>query len=251
MSSHRNGYSQLGTRDQGRQRPRTGFWSVWQTTRSNKIVWLTLLCWSIATTIVGFLLGRSITTLPTTARTFDAKSSVRKQEQLLHYNRTFGDKPSTESDRAWKDIFPAHGGFFPIVRPPLQRVTLTVFHQLHCLDGIRQNYWHLYRTLQTDAEDHQDQAKMHISHAHVRHCIDLLRQTLMCNADTTLETKRLESFNKSRGAETDQRREGRHYGRRRLAVLTCPIGNLRKGWYLVSYVHMDNLKHMRVVTAGV
>ncbi len=31
---------------------------------------------------------------------------------------------------------------------------------------------------------------MHISHGHVRHCIDLLRQTLMCNADTTLEMKR-------------------------------------------------------------
>ena len=30
---------------------------------------------------------------------------------------------------------------------------------------------------------------MAISPAHIRHCIDLLRQSLMCCADTTVETK--------------------------------------------------------------
>lgn len=30
---------------------------------------------------------------------------------------------------------------------------------------------------------------MMISPAHIRHCIDLLRQTLMCNPDTTVEEK--------------------------------------------------------------
>ena len=41
----------------------------------------------------------------------------------------------------------------------------------------------------------------HTSPAHIRHCIDLIRQSLMCNADTTIEVKD-EEINGVRGFGT-------------------------------------------------
>lgn len=43
-------------------------------------------------------------------------------------------------------------------------------------------YWNI-RTGSMDSSKHAE----HSSDAHVRHCIDLLRQTLMCMSDTTIE----------------------------------------------------------------
>ncbi|KAJ7643220.1 hypothetical protein B0H17DRAFT_994596 [Mycena rosella] len=50
--------------------------------------------------------------------------------------------------------------------------TLDVFHQLHCLDTLRQqaNRGHNYT---------------HVPIAHVRHCVGVIRQALMCSADIT------------------------------------------------------------------
>lgn len=57
--------------------------------------------------------------------------------------------------------------------------TLDVFHELHCLNVLRE---HLYRphypTRHSLAEQFQ----------HSNHCIDLLRQTLMCHGDVALQT---------------------------------------------------------------
>ena len=54
-------------------------------------------------------------------------------------------------------------------------------------DNIRKSYWFNHEaaingTQVTDEEVHVD-----IRPSHVRHCIDLLRQSLMCQADTTVE----------------------------------------------------------------
>ncbi|KAH8888971.1 hypothetical protein GQ53DRAFT_825741 [Thozetella sp. PMI_491] len=53
--------------------------------------------------------------------------------------------------------------------------TLEMFHQLHCLDEVRRA---------TYPEHYQRTAKNW--RAHVDHCIEILRQVLMCNADTGL-----------------------------------------------------------------
>ena len=58
---------------------------------------------------------------------------------------------------------------------------LAVYHQLHCLDAIRRSY---YAALDGDELDQLDE---HLVPGHVRHCIDYLRQALLCNADTNLE----------------------------------------------------------------
>ncbi len=72
---------------------------------------------------------------------------------------------------------------------------LTVYHQLHCLvrhsiptarrllanqmqDAIRHGYW---AAIDKVEPDHKAEP------GHIRHCIDYLRQSIMCNADTNLE----------------------------------------------------------------
>ncbi|MCJ1285826.1 hypothetical protein MMC26_005167 [Xylographa opegraphella] len=109
--------------------------------------------------------------------------------QVFKYNRTFAEAPSDISDRAWKDIFPPRGGFFahPGIAP--HRSTFSVFHQLHCLDGIRQGYWTFYQMAAKGQKLQEEELPMMSSPPHVRHCIDLLRQSLMCHADTTVEVK--------------------------------------------------------------
>ncbi|KAK2758423.1 hypothetical protein FQN53_008254 [Emmonsiellopsis sp. PD_33] len=66
-------------------------------------------------------------------------------------------------------------------RPAGHFVSLAVFHQLHCLDKVRRylhkDYYHM--------EDHDSTVSLI---DHMDHCIDMLRQALMCQADTTLIT---------------------------------------------------------------
>ncbi|KAK2800819.1 hypothetical protein FQN50_007960 [Emmonsiellopsis sp. PD_5] len=66
-------------------------------------------------------------------------------------------------------------------RPAEHFVSLAVFHQLHCLDKVRRylhnDYYHM--------EDHDSTVPLI---DHMDHCIDMLRQALMCQADSTLIT---------------------------------------------------------------
>ena len=108
------------------------------------------------------------------------------------YNRTFGEKPSELSNAAWASIFPTQGGFFrhPEVSP--SRATFAVFHQLHCLDGIRQAYWLLYDEAYGPNRQPEPDLPFMTSPAHIGHCIDLIRNDLICRPDTTIELKDLE-----------------------------------------------------------
>ncbi|KAI9641745.1 hypothetical protein NHQ30_009601 [Ciborinia camelliae] len=56
-------------------------------------------------------------------------------------------------------------------------------------DNIRQGCWELYYAMSNDDIHGNKSIKLSKmdSPPHIRHCIDLLRQSLMCNADTTLE----------------------------------------------------------------
>ncbi|KAI1818232.1 hypothetical protein GGS20DRAFT_529074 [Poronia punctata] len=57
---------------------------------------------------------------------------------------------------------------------------LSIYHQLHCLDGLRHAYWHVGQATRHDHHHHE-------TPSHIRHCIDYLRQSLLCHADTNLE----------------------------------------------------------------
>lgn len=58
-------------------------------------------------------------------------------------------------------------------------------------NGIRQGYWALYNAavdLKSGPLD-PEELPMMASPPHIRHCIDLIRQSLMCQPDLTVEVK--------------------------------------------------------------
>jgi len=116
--------------------------------------------------------------------------NLRLVPYTFEYNRTYAERPSQEVDDAWADIFPVHGGFFqhPTIAP--QRSAIAAFHQLHCLNEIREG---VYAMEEGDVKDDRSTTKHTHDHGsylpHIRHCIDLLRQSLMCQPDLTVEVK--------------------------------------------------------------
>ena len=62
------------------------------------------------------------------------------------------------------------------------RVAIEVFHQLHCLNLLRQNnHKEYYAPLGGDTA-----APIHDLHGHLDHCIDALRQFVMCQGDVNV-----------------------------------------------------------------
>ncbi|MCJ1311318.1 hypothetical protein MMC25_004989 [Agyrium rufum] len=106
---------------------------------------------------------------------------------------TFGQESTNATVRAWKDLFPEQGGFFkhPTLAPT--RSAFSVFHQLHCLNGIREGFWTVYEAAIEGRRITDDELPMMSSTAHIRHCVDLLRNALMCQPDLTVELKDAES----------------------------------------------------------
>lgn len=132
---------------------------------------------------------------------------VTTKPEVFSYNRTFGEAPSNASDSAWFSLFPEQGGFFkhPTIAP--QRSAFSVFHQLHCLvcknstvlltrtylihmqDGIRKGYWAIHVAATEGQQIADDLLPFMSSPPHIRHCIDLIRHSLMCRPDLTVEIK--------------------------------------------------------------
>ncbi|PVH96581.1 hypothetical protein DM02DRAFT_534913 [Periconia macrospinosa] len=109
--------------------------------------------------------------------------------KIFKYNREFSYPPNNTTNAAWGNLFPKDGGFF--THPPAvsERSTFSVFHQLHCLDAIRHGYWQLHDAATEGRKISDGEFPMHTSPSHIRHCTDLLRQSLMCAADRTIEVK--------------------------------------------------------------
>ncbi|MCJ1326667.1 hypothetical protein MMC10_003332 [Thelotrema lepadinum] len=105
----------------------------------------------------------------------------------FRYDRSFSEAPSNRTNTAWRQIFPNEGGFFIHETIAPTRSTFSVFHQLHCLDNIRRSYWVNHDAAVLGEQLKDEDVHVDIQPSHVRHCIDLLRQSLMCTADTTLE----------------------------------------------------------------
>ncbi|KAH8897914.1 hypothetical protein GQ53DRAFT_818168 [Thozetella sp. PMI_491] len=106
--------------------------------------------------------------------------------------------PNDETDRRWKALY-EHGFSYidsnshdkllnKTLRTPMPgkedsyMVVLDVFHQLHCLNTIRR-YFYPKRYNLTFFND--DGTVSYEKWIHVDHCIDTIRQSLMCNADTS------------------------------------------------------------------
>lgn len=113
-------------------------------------------------------------------------------------NTSFAYPPSDEVNRAWGSLLPKGGGFFkhPTLAPKYS--CMAVFHQIHCLDMLRQA---LYEALpgmvggHHGSSTHDTRAAMPPTNdpnhehdlGHLGHCFDLLRQSLMCRPDLTVE----------------------------------------------------------------
>ncbi|PMB73678.1 hypothetical protein BM221_001102 [Beauveria bassiana] len=108
---------------------------------------------------------------------------------LFEFKSLYGTGLSNESETAWNALMPVGRGFVVIKndtvipdQPGLnqsvveQKAMVSVFHQLHCLYMTREGY---YSALAGKTGQ--------VSSAHLMHCFDYLRQTIMCFADTTLE----------------------------------------------------------------
>ncbi|KAF2243059.1 hypothetical protein BU26DRAFT_437938, partial [Trematosphaeria pertusa] len=107
----------------------------------------------------------------------------------FQYESIFAERPNITTDRAWLGSFPTQGGFFKHPQLAPDRSTFAVFHQLHCLDGLRHAYWTLLDISQSGAKLDKSALPHHATPSHVRHCIDLLRQALMCQPDLTIEVQ--------------------------------------------------------------
>ncbi|MCJ1391627.1 hypothetical protein MMC18_004492 [Xylographa bjoerkii] len=118
--------------------------------------------------------------------------SKAEEKKKLNHARQWDRSPNPSATTG--HIFPRKGGFFNDPAAAPQRATFSVFHQLHCLlrfmkDGIRHGYWAVYLAAMEGRKLDPAELPMMASPRHIRHCIDLLRQGLMCCADSTVEVK--------------------------------------------------------------
>jgi len=71
-------------------------------------------------------------------------------------------------------------------KPGTFLAAIEVFHQLHCLNTIRRSHYGTLPSLPL-TPSHPDRASADAALArHVDHCIDALRQMIMCHGDTTM-----------------------------------------------------------------
>lgn len=71
--------------------------------------------------------------------------------------------------------------------------SVAMFHQMHCLGVIRQNYWRLVRGVLDHDESLYHEAEVMIETSHTGHCFDYFRQSIECSADMALEWPRTEA----------------------------------------------------------
>ncbi|KAJ7454054.1 hypothetical protein B0H11DRAFT_2070148 [Mycena galericulata] len=84
------------------------------------------------------------------------------------------------SDEDWASLIPRHGFIrLPVDGQDHEYFAVSMYHQLHCLNGFRRL---------TVAAIGNNQTQHNIDHA--IHCLSYLRQTILCHADTALEPAR-------------------------------------------------------------
>ncbi|KAF8990219.1 hypothetical protein BDQ17DRAFT_1372190 [Cyathus striatus] len=115
---------------------------------------------------------------------------VKTFSQSLVPSRTpFQGPPSPEMDMRWHDLYGV--GISTLSKSEADRLpnktsvipgepghyiaSLTVFHHLHCINSIRQ-------TLYPDYYPHMS-LKNQTMFEHIEHCVDIIRQAIMCNPD--------------------------------------------------------------------
>ncbi|GAB7325427.1 hypothetical protein MBLNU13_g09453t2 [Cladosporium sp. NU13] len=130
----------------------------------------------------------------------------RKAVIASYGDRNYVGPPSPETDAAWSDLLrgrfiemtPAEvGPFKPKLKSLLQSGSYIfepeVFHALHCIDAIRLHvsasmYANITTPRMRQQQSHYDKLEKlspGIKELHMEHCIDRLREYVMCHADLT------------------------------------------------------------------
>ncbi|KAI5361667.1 Putative mycotoxin biosynthesis protein UstYa [Septoria linicola] len=136
---------------------------------------------------------------------FPLSAQVWSNNSLYGPEDDIRDLPQAEIDqlmKRWKDLMPRGYGFVPVhepekytLAPPLQYdglpppdyyYSITVFHQMHCLDAILHTFVSDRTGFSHGAHDKREEQHFHHSR-HILHCFDYLRQAIMCYGDTALE----------------------------------------------------------------
>ncbi|KAH8176412.1 tat pathway signal sequence [Sarocladium implicatum] len=126
-----------------------------------------------------------------------AQTAVQYEKQTITHNVAdhgrYRGPPRPEQDEAWEDLLRYNNlrvqevdlAKANLTSVPLKDdaggylATLDVFHSLHCVNKVRKSYYSDY---------YHDPNPIADQHEHFDHCIDLLRQVIMCHGDVSLHT---------------------------------------------------------------
>ncbi|XMA08228.1 hypothetical protein WAI453_001019 [Rhynchosporium graminicola] len=192
MSKTKEKYSRLGNEDLEEE-------MSYQPAESSRISRVRMLYLGSAI-IFLILLGTSALTLlpkwrPMRNGRWDPQSmlpTIPTVSLAFHMTKKYGTYDE-EGNRAWDELVPVKHGLFALADPYRYDLQpghedkndenvawfgVAVFHQLHCLRALRDTV----RQLKTGQP-----ARDWGGPDHLEHCLDYIRQGLMCSADTTIE----------------------------------------------------------------
>ncbi|KAF8850044.1 hypothetical protein BDZ45DRAFT_770933, partial [Acephala macrosclerotiorum] len=112
----------------------------------------------------------------------------RRFNGSFNFQSVYKGTPRKELDDAWDGLSPGSSAYYVVIQIPVAfgggyYATLEVFHQLHCLNLVRMATYKEHYDHENAFGDPAGWLRKHIDH-----CIDMLRQRLMCTADIGLVT---------------------------------------------------------------
>ncbi|KAL0930189.1 uncharacterized protein CTRU02_215009 [Colletotrichum truncatum] len=127
--------------------------------------------------------------------------------KILQGDKLYGQPPNPESIEAWNKLLPVGRGWVAVKNKtalpdlpglnqslPEHKAFPSVFHQLHCLYSTMDSYYTLLNRVNkgeaAEARKRELPKDPGWNTEHLNHCWDYLRQTIMCNADVTLEWRK-------------------------------------------------------------
>src|ERR1700761_6834856 len=142
-------------------------------------------------------------------------------KMTFEHSEIFGGKSTQKNDQAWNSLMPVRppvrtsrcatndhlqpgDGFINVENPrqyklpPGQKTPkgeiydISLFHQLHCLSAIRAHVLLLELAIGRNNSQEISDLLLRPQESHVYHCIDYIRQGLMCAGDMTVEWPREE-----------------------------------------------------------
>ncbi|PVH84638.1 hypothetical protein DL98DRAFT_568732 [Cadophora sp. DSE1049] len=129
-----------------------------------------------------------------------ARDGVRYHEKTLYEHRPrtgpYLGRPNTEINTAWADL--TRPSYVQVTKQELEEANLTsmnlprgapfttinVYHHLHCLRAIKRYIYAPYYHPEVPLENIRTEGYSD----HIDHCVDLLRETIMCQPDFSLAT---------------------------------------------------------------